>query len=263
MPACRSLCGSVDWNITLVSVSDCFSSRSLCGSVDWNRNPYCSIFPACYVAPFVGVWIEISLTRNDSCFGLGRSLCGSVDWNIWWNTSLNCSICRSLCGSVDWNDNLLLVWSAVFGRSLCGSVDWNPSDIVANKKEYQSLPLWECGLKLPYTYTISATLWSLPLWECGLKFYQLGLLRYLFRRSLCGSVDWNCKYEVMQGVEGQSLPLWECGLKLIGHKYILTYYGRSLCGSVDWNCKYEVMQGVEGRRSLCGSVDWNMKNTSV
>ena len=41
--------------------------------------------------------------------------------------------------------------------------------LAANTVDLSSLPLWECGLKLPDRSGKSRSRWSLPLWECGLK----------------------------------------------------------------------------------------------
>ena len=69
----RSLRGSVDWNTSCFWLLISVSSRSLRGSVDWNM--YAS---ACIghfsVAPFAGVWIEISTETALSLKLAGRFL---------------------------------------------------------------------------------------------------------------------------------------------------------------------------------------------
>ena len=144
----------------------------------------------------------------------------------------------------------------------------------------QSLPLWECGLKLRVSscfafiivvtplvgvwieillsaYLGTATPPSLPLWECGLKFISGILISPAF----------------------PSLPLWECGLKFLQSTQGCLLPGHSPCGSVDWNLQKRLQNlaeivtplvGVwieiliisvngyaENRHSPCGSVDWN------
>ena len=143
--------------------------------------------------------------------------------------------CHSPCGSVDWNSCIFKIFIRLFSHSPCGSVDWNFESIITNFGALLSLPLWECGLKSPWSVACSVLAWSLPLWECGLKLedteveyqrrWSLPLwecgLKYLshcktctqFRHSPGGSVDWNSTDEWLNDFEGRSLPLWECGLK--------------------------------------------------
>ena len=78
---CRSLRGSVDWNLPVIGHIDSnHPGRSLRGSVDWNPNHYKRVNRD-KVAPFAGAWIEIQADlrafHSSSC----RSLRGSVDWN--------------------------------------------------------------------------------------------------------------------------------------------------------------------------------------
>ena len=187
--------------------------RSLCGSVDWNIFQNYKTHDQ-YVAPFVGVWIEIKKHSFWPLFDKGRSLCGSVDWNtlhtlqdiscldvapfvgvwiemsivFWWNHWLQKSLPLWECGLKYQFQTLLCAWM-------------------------KSLPLWECGLKSLQFFVRSKQPMSLPLWECGLKFMIQGLGVSQQGRSLCGSVDWNTLY---------SYP----------HTKTVR---RSLCGSVDWN----------------------------
>ena len=56
--------------------------RSLCGSLDWNHHNRMHQVWLYDVAPFVGVWIEMSNITYLISSVYGRSLCGSVDWNI-------------------------------------------------------------------------------------------------------------------------------------------------------------------------------------
>ena len=123
--SCRSLHGSMDWNLYPFYQEMRWKCRSLHGSVDWNWKS----------------WLKNKLISR-------RSLHGSVDWNIGIVTFLNdfykslpsrerglkfrtlllrslWGACRSLHGSVDWNGGPLLQALRNGRRSLHGSVDWN------------------------------------------------------------------------------------------------------------------------------------------
>ena len=82
---CRSLYGSVDWNVKEPRNELWLSGRSLYGSVDWNIF-HIHIRIQNFVAPSMGAWIEILYGARISCAFSGRSLYGSVDWNrsVWY-----------------------------------------------------------------------------------------------------------------------------------------------------------------------------------
>ena len=100
---CRSLRGSVDWNYK----DDRTSCRGFWSLPSWEcglKFLYKFFVLFCiFVAPFVGVWIEISFWRFSLVNSSGRSLRGSVDWNFWHISQTAIHNCRSLRGSVDWN----------------------------------------------------------------------------------------------------------------------------------------------------------------
>ena len=77
---CRSLRGSVDWNIFNSIAYSCNTGRSLRGSVDWNCEA-----------------VEWVIGQRS------RSLRGSVDWNMKSYLVVLLQKSRSLRGSVDWN----------------------------------------------------------------------------------------------------------------------------------------------------------------
>ena len=121
------------------------------------------------VAPFVGVWIEISTTTQRL-----RPTLSLPSWE---------------CGLKYHIFDLYLVY--IYRRSLRGSVDWNYDAIEELKDLDMSLPSWECGLKYKTYPAVHFELcrslrgsvdWndykssiryfsklSLPSWECGLK----------------------------------------------------------------------------------------------
>ena len=113
MQPSRSLRGSVDWNFDGVChLVEC-DGRSLRGSVDWNTAR--KRWRICYkVAPFVGVWIEISVRRIRH-YNLPHVAPFVGVWieiyPIWhWSIFLSC---RSLRGSVDWNkvtNNFVIIY---------------------------------------------------------------------------------------------------------------------------------------------------------
>ena len=57
----HSLCGSVDWNAIFVKADDAVVCHSLCGSVDWNFLGCVVQIIHTLVTPCAGVWIEISV----------------------------------------------------------------------------------------------------------------------------------------------------------------------------------------------------------
>ena len=75
----------------------------------------------------------------------------------------------------------------------------------------QSLPVWECGLKLLKPVKDICRARSLPVWECGLK-----------RIIVCYMKETH-----------RSLPVWECELKLCPASILKKYDSHSPCGSVD------------------------------
>ena len=173
--------------------------RSLHGSVDWNLSVRHKGFGG-HVAPSTGAWIETANTVKESEIGCSslpprerglklktkltmyvassRSLHGSVDWNQFGESRGTEKMSRSLHGSVDWN--LLMAVCCWFGRrrSLHGSVDWNQSqqdrqESVGRRSLHGSVD------------------WN-----------PLRLLRWFIwpGRSLHGSVDWNKSSLVYQSI---------------------------------------------------------------
>ena len=162
-----------------------------CGLKYSYRSDYAT---ALYVAPFVGVWWECGLKfKNISIFI-------SV-------------ICRSLRGSVDWNHCRNAIYIRFICRSLRGSVDWNyvkPMEALA----WHVAPFVGVWIEISRTSSWRSQILSLLSWECGLKFFDKILsCKTTYRRSLCGSVDWNTVTFVIALSAFVSLPLWECGLK--------------------------------------------------
>ena len=164
---CRSLRGSVDWN--LLGLSDCFciavslpsrerglkyvkhgnypqaQGRSLRGSVDWNMFVIESI-NGCMVAPFAGAWIEIYASEK---YGITYWSLPSRErgLKLWWMMQKTNRLCRSLRGSVDWNLCMLILYYG-FPMSLPSRERGLKSVIIplANPPN-MSLPSRERGLK--------------------------------------------------------------------------------------------------------------------
>ena len=121
------------------------------------------------------------------------------------------------------------------------------------------------------------------MWECGLKLKWEGGFVNDPGHSLCGSVDWNCKFKAQCRAQRESLLMWECGLKPYHIDSVCKETCHSLCGSVDWNIlqcmpfdskRQSLLMWECGlkhsswrkwcrlwRHSLCGSVDWNSRLT--
>ena len=227
----------------------------------------------------MGVWIETlnSLYHND----LSKSL---LMWECGLKQSWHCGppplYRHSLCGSVDWN---------YLGRKISGVEGvtpyvgvWietlNKSLAISPFKVTPYVGVWiETDLRKLYH---SSRYQSLLMWECGLKQYPGKITRRWYRHSLCGSVDWNleishkgiplCSHSLCGSVDWNN-DILSKGLRIGGH---------SLCGSVDWNrrraactlhCPVTPYVGVWIEtvpcvtvpkpfcHSLCGSVDWNIR----
>ena len=153
----KHLCGSV---------REENNGHSPCGSVDWNLC-LSGFWAINVVTPHVGVWIETG--RRDRKKDYWESLpmweCGlkrpCPRWGKAWES-------HSPCGSVDWNFAVIISFFVSFSHSPCGSVDWNRFEAKC-ADTLESLPTWECGLKLSNITTHHITRMSLPMWECGLK----------------------------------------------------------------------------------------------
>ena len=116
----------------------------------------------------MGVWIEIR-TYQKNCWSKAVTPCVGVWIEI---LHLPCS------AQIQTVTPCVGVWIEIF-------VSYEP--IV---KGLSSLPVWECGLKLPYLAKFSFTKQSLPVWECGLKLGEGGNHALAGPgHSLCGSVD--------------------------------------------------------------------------
>ena len=183
------------------------------------------------VAPFVGAWIEILSSRASSFFRSGRSLRGSVDWNFTVVRSLSWQMRRSLRGSVDWNYcskrqyNVYSVapfvgaWIEIVNRidifAICPVAPFVGAWIEIFGEmpfvcfEWKSLPSWERGLKCDKSSQLCLGQLSLPSWERGLKSLNSYFVSNPDRRSLRGSVDWNCMATLSRQTVCTSLPLWK------------------------------------------------------
>ena len=186
---CHSLRGSVDWNFKRTFLIDFLFGHSLRGSVDWNSQCVLRIFWI-VVTPFVGVWIEIIIYCKNHKVKKGHSLRGSVDWNYRVPDRITEDRVTPFVG----------VWIEINK-----SADWQIGK--------QSLPSWECGLKLnhtklPYSTTCHSLRGSVD-WNSSPPLqHNKGT-----RHSLRGSVDWNTPSN---------------NIKVVIPRH-------SLRGSVDWN----------------------------
>ena len=158
--------------------------RTLCGCVDWNSN--CDITSRLSdVAPYVGAWIETSIT----CF-ISSSSSSHPMWVRGLKPLMPCVL-------------LLKVWS----RTLCGCVDWNI--ITSNIKNIATVApyvgAWietgnNCckyfgGKVAPYVGAWIETLDYIDFGEPS-------------SRTLCGCVDWNKSSTPYKG--------WECVAPYVG-----------------------------------------------
>ena len=123
----------------------------------------------CYVTPYAGVWIEISVIFHTQATGTGHSLRGSVDWNNFKQNGSNKGKCHSLRGSVDWNYDNSEAYTGRIRHSLRGSVDWN-------HKPRTDIRFW----------------WVTPYAGVWIEIDKKGLqVTIAGGHSLRGSVDWN------------------------------------------------------------------------
>ena len=161
--------------------------------MDWNLSPS-TILPFDTVAPFVGVWIEISYNISGIdlfCQSLPSWECGLKSVSDGEVTTYNRSLPSWECGL----KLILATTLTIFiSRSLRGSVDWNI-------RSWMHVRFWKVA---PFV----------GVW-IEIRKYPL-LLQDNTRRSLRGSVDWNalCCMADIAGIG--SLPSWECGLKSTG-----------------------------------------------
>ena len=185
----HSLRGSVDWNLKIWMVPESKTRHSLRGSVDWNSS-FFKQKRTITVTPFVGVWIEIIFLRCLLLVIYSHSLRGSVDWNYRVPDRITEDRVTPFVG----------VWIEINK-----SADWQIGK--------QSLPSWECGLKLnhtklPYSTTCHSLRGSVD-WNSSPPLqHNKGT-----RHSLRGSVDWNTPSN---------------NIKVVIPRH-------SLRGSVDWN----------------------------
>ena len=99
---------------------------------------------------------------------------------------------------------------------------------------YQSLPLWERGLKSPPLLKNTCVYLSLPLWERGLKYEKA--------RNFGSGLA--------------SLPLWERGLKFFTWREKSRLFVAPLVGAwIEIGSATMLQSGIPYRRSPCGSVD--------
>ena len=120
---------------------------------------------------------------------------------------------HSPCGSVDWNFPLLktiIIWIC---HSPCGSVDWNYFRCLVCCPQAESLPMWECGLKLSQGGSTSQHHSHSPCGSVDWNITRLAIWVMPSSHSPCGSVDWNLTVSASDEDFAVSLPMWECGLK--------------------------------------------------
>ena len=142
---CRTLRGCVDWNLIPLPLAILIVGRTLRGCVDWNLNPSASLL-ACWVAPYVGAWIETrrmlqwwfllavapyvgAWIETVFCF----NWCKGTKSHPTWVRGLKlhpCQLCfqwfcRTLRGCVDWNFVSAVLLLFFRSRTLRGCVDWN------------------------------------------------------------------------------------------------------------------------------------------
>ena len=139
----------------------------------------------------MGVWIEIIFSGTTSDQAKRRSLCGSVDWNLAKRLNFQSRIVAPFVG----------VWIEIFVFVV--SLPWS--------KVAPFVGVW---IEIPDHHICPRIFRVAPfvgVWiEINCNMYFLTMKD---RRSLCGSVDWNHRYQFLS----------------------ITVFCRSLCGSVDWN----------------------------
>ena len=240
---CRSLRGSVDWNIKVSGVWG-VSRRSLPSRERGLK--YNVLSQRLYierVAPFAGAWIEILFVYFYCIIWPGRSLRGSVDWNI----------------IKEFEDD--------FGTWSLPSRERGLKYIVVREylHLYLSLPSRERGLKFALLARKNMLTRSLPSRERGLKYFLSISIQIAIRRSLRGSVDWNIEQAIASKL-GRVAPFAGAWIE------ISIYRCNRLWGKVApfagawieipvWSPLTPPVTG----RSLRGSVDWNVfycRNTS-
>ena len=120
----------------------------------------------------------------------------------------------------------------------------------------ESLPLRECGLKVPLERKAVFVYLSLPLRECGLKGeFERKNGRRPFVTPLAGVwIERNCRIEDLKLDE--SLPLRECGLKgHCGRRRTRDNPVTPLAGVWIERTEYDEMIVENESHSPCGSVD--------
>ena len=120
------------------------------------------------VAPFVGVWIEISLVN------VIYSVCKMSLPS--WECGLKCAVSLVLCKRI-LVAPFVGVWIEI-GRKLYA------------RNLTQVAPFVGVWIEIKAFKRLYKALWSLPSWECGLKYQMIVRLEYQrSSRSLRGSVD--------------------------------------------------------------------------
>ena len=278
----RSLCGSVNWNISAEKYPLTISVAPCAGAwieihFPWNYSH------SCIVAPCAGAWIEIIclslkptprkslpvrerelkcyLHRKFALQPQRRSLCGSVNWNNFFSAFI-CHFFQVAPCAGAWIEILesISLFFSWLSRSLCGSVNWNiqrPTlfDSVFSRSLCGSVN-WNHHRTTAYPPASGRSL-------CGsVNWNQRSAARPCWqeRRSLCGSVNWNWRMAGVPPTGVWSLPVRERELKSKNIDLLAgDSVGRSLCGSVNWNLYADPGHDTCWRRSLCGSVNWNLQ----
>ena len=92
--------------------------------------------------------------------------------------------------------------------------------LVAGSSTTQSLPTWECGLKLSDGRGDRAPFYHSPRGSADWNRGESGGDCVWNGHSPRGSVDWNRICSAMSTIWWRSLPLWECGLKCMWCRWV-------------------------------------------
>ena len=129
---------------------------------------------------------------------------------------------------------------------------------IQSQKNYQSLPLRECGLKFCNSVYLTLIVCHSP---CGSVDWNNCRYKHRYKHryshSPCGSVDWNIVIpnKIQLVVVTPLAGVWIEIFVLLLQK--MTCYSHSPCGSVDWNHCGLTEKKSAISHSPCGSVDWN------
>ena len=165
---CRSLCGSVDWNLSGYIWCRKKPRRSLCGSVDWNLQKRAALRPGLMSLPLWECGLKYHMRSRTA--KIYRSL---PLWECGLKFLIAIAIFTPFWSLPLWECGLKLIfYDQDPGRKNVApfvGVWIEISPICFSNGPATSLPLWECGLKNEASQGIMSDSKSLPLWECGLK----------------------------------------------------------------------------------------------